>query len=149
MKNCKKCGHGKTMHQGPDGCWGGMWSDCGCQYFDDGKPQSTEIAVAKARLEGLIEKKQGQENALKTYDEWQLSYREQVRTLAATRMPFTSEDVIAVVGLPSGGIGKDANNAVGAMMTAMAKEGVIKKTGRRVQSQRPSSHGAELTEWEG
>ncbi len=137
------------MHHGPDGCWGGTFSDCGCAWFDTGKPKSTEIATAKARLEGLIGKQEGQAKALLPYDEWQSAFCKEVGTLAATRLPFTSEDVVAVVGLPSGEIGKDANNAVGAMMTSLAKQGVIRKTGRRVQSKRPSSHGAELTEWSG
>ncbi len=137
------------MHQGPEGCWGGTFSDCGCQTFDDGAPKSTDIATAKARLEGLVGKQTGQATALRTYPEWQTAFRKEVVTLAATRMPFTSEDVIDAVGLPSGDIGKDANNAVGAMMTAMAKQGVIRKTGNRVPSKRPTSHAAELTEWSG
>jgi hypothetical protein len=147
---CEACGHPKIQHLQTDhGCWGGTFSDCGCEHFDDGKPSTAQIAVAKARLEGLVNKEHGMERALKSYEEWQSAFRKEVRTLAATRMPFTSEDVVEIVGLPSGEIGKDANNAVGAMMNALAKEGVIAKTGNRALSRRPSSHGAELTLWKG
>lgn len=84
-----------------------------------------------------------------TLELWKAKFKESVRTFARTRQPFTSEDVIAVVGLPCGDVAMNANNAVGAMMTALAKKGVIHKTGNRVQSRRKSSHGAELTEWIG
>lgn len=80
---------------------------------------------------------------------WKARYKEAVRNLARQRRPFTSEDVIAIVGLPAGDVEMNANNAVGAMMTGLAKAGVICKTGERVQARRPSSHGAELTEWIG
>jgi hypothetical protein len=107
------------------------------------------VAVKKAQMDGLIEKDVGQRRALLTYEDWQTEFRREVLLLAATREPFTSEDALAVVGLPSGEIATNANNAVGAMMTAMAKEGQIVKTGQRAPSKRPSSHGAELTVWMG
>lgn len=150
MKKCARCGHPKVQHQQTDvGCWGGTYADCHCPFFDDGKPRTEEIAVAKARMEGLVRKETGMTNALRSYEEWQDRFRKEVRVLAATRLPFTSEDVLQVVGLPSGQIGKDANNAVGAMMNAAAKDGVVVKTGNRRSASRPSSHGAELTEWRG
>lgn len=80
---------------------------------------------------------------------WKIAFKSELARLAAAGGAFTSEDVIAVVGLPAGDIARDANNAVGAMMTAACKAGVIRKTGNRVQARRPSSHGAELTEWIG
>ena len=96
-------------------------------------------------------KRAGQAIALSkpALDLWKAKFKESVRAFARTRQPFTSEDVIAVVGLPCGDVAMNANNAVGAMMTALAKRGVICKTGNRVQSRRKSSHGAELTEWIG
>lgn len=84
-----------------------------------------------------------------TLDDWKRTFKTSLARWAATGHPFTSEDVIAVVGLPCGDIAMNANNAVGAMMTAAAKVGLIRKTGNRVQARRASSHGAELTEWIG
>jgi hypothetical protein len=82
-----------------------------------------------------------------------LSWRDRfdltIRRLADFGYPFTSEDVIAHVGLPTKTIGKDQNNSVGALMNAAGRRGTIVKTGKRVPSRRPSSHGAELTEWVG
>jgi hypothetical protein len=80
---------------------------------------------------------------------WKDRYELTIHRLAGTGVPFTSEDVTAHVGLPTGAIRKDRNNAVGALINAAARAGVIRKTGRRVASRRPSSHGAELSEWVG
>jgi len=41
----------------------------------------------------------------------------------------------------------NANNAVGAMMNAMARRKVIVKTSMRRQSARASSHGREIAVW--
>jgi len=96
-------------------------------------------------------KKEGMGVALDAMDitEWKEKFQEHLEGCASSKLPFTSEHVIAIVGLPRGEVRTNANNAVGAMMNAAAKRGIIKKTGRRVQSKRPSSHGAELTEWIG
>lgn len=82
-------------------------------------------------------------------ESWKAAFRAEVARLATTGQPFTSETVVARVGLPAGVIALSANNAVGAMVNAAARTGVIRKTGRRVHSTRPSSHAAELTEWIG
>lgn len=81
--------------------------------------------------------------------EWKADFRRTVKRLAATRKPFTSEDVTAEVGLPRGSVASNRNNAVGAMMNALAKSQVIVKTGRHVKSRSPRSNGAELIEWVG
>lgn len=82
-------------------------------------------------------------------DDWRDAFRAAVKALAASGRPFTSEDVTDRAGLPSGDVATNRNNAVGALMTASARAGVIVKTGRRVPSARATSHGAELTEWKG
>lgn len=82
-------------------------------------------------------------------DDWQGTFRAAVRDLARAGAPFTSEDATARAGLPTRHVATNRNNAVGALMTSAARAGVIRKTGRRVPSSRPSSHGAELTEWIG
>lgn len=65
---------------------------------------------------------------------------------AGTR--FTSEDIIEEFGLPTGEVRTNKNNAVGAIMNAIAKKGVIRNTGDYVKSSRPSSHGAVIAVWE-
>ena len=80
---------------------------------------------------------------------WKGAFRAELERLATTRHPFTSETVTTRVGRPSGLVIQGANNAVGAMVNAAARIGLIRKTGRRVKSGRPTSHAAELTEWIG
>lgn len=82
-----------------------------------------------------------------TLDEWKAEFNKAVDLLCESRVTFTSEDVLDLVGLPSGTIKSNANNAVGAMMNALARSGEIRKTGERRPSKRPSSHGAELAVW--
>jgi hypothetical protein len=102
-----------------------------------------------SEAEGTVLKAEGMETALTIHKDWQDSFREVVRELAQIPSGFTSEDVIDKVGLPSGDIGLHRNNAVGAMMSGMAANKTIKKTGNHVSSKRSPSHGAELTEWIG
>lgn len=99
--------------------------------------------------EGQHRKRTGMARALSARDEWRERARVAVRALAASGVPFTSEDVVARVGLPTGAVGTNANNAVGALVSAAARAGVIEPTGRLVASGRPSSHGATLREWRG
>lgn len=96
-------------------------------------------------------KQQGMQLALmpESLDDWKSRFREAATYLASTGAGFTSEDVIYITGLPTGDIAMNANNAVGAMMNALARKGVIEKTARRKQSKRPTSHGAELIVWAG
>lgn len=97
--------------------------------------------------EGLTAKDEGMALAL-TRDGIDVWKEEFVAWVAAqpwgTRL--TSEDVIDAIGLPSGEVGTNANNAVGAMMNGCAKRGLIVKAGR-VLARRTGSHGAELTLW--
>lgn len=79
--------------------------------------------------------------------EWKAAFRSTVTTWAGQGKRFTSEDVTDYIGLPSGAKGMNANNAVGAMMNALARKGIIRKTYHREPSRRPSSHGAELVVW--
>ena len=60
---------------------------------------------------------------------------------------FTSEDVLQRVGLPRPAGTSNANNAVGAMMSGLAKRGIIRKTSKRRPSTRTSSHGREIAVW--
>ena len=101
-------------------------------------------------LHGLDMKESGMTQAIDHAElPWKDRFDLTVRRLADAGVPFTSEDVIAHVGLPTGKINLHRNNAVGAMMNAAAKRKIIRKTGRHVPSKRTASHGAELTEWVG
>jgi len=99
----------------------------------------------------LILKDEGMSKALakEGLDGWKDEFYKAAQYLCDCGDSFTSEDVLDLVGLPSGTIKSNANNAVGAMMNGMARKGVIRKTGERRLSKRPSSHGAELTVWVG
>jgi len=101
--------------------------------------------------ESLKLKEEGMKRALSPPEltEWKIRFRECTWKLAQSGQMFTSEDVIAVVGLPAGEVAINANNAVGAMMNGLAKSGVIVKTQERRKSRRPNSHGAELAVWIG
>ena len=77
---------------------------------------------------------------------WKEDFRATVDGLP-TGMHFTSEDILERVGLPSGEVKRDGNNAVGALMNGMAKREIIRKAGYHTNSRRSMSHGAELTVW--
>ena len=97
----------------------------------------------EAKEEGMARALQPQEVA-----DWKEQFERSVITLARRGVPFTSEDVIDAVGLPRD-VKQNRNNAVGAMMSAMARRGFIRKTGRHIQSQRHVSHCREIREWIG
>ena len=59
---------------------------------------------------------------------------------------FTSEDVTNAIGLPRGDVGKDTNNAVGAVMNAAARATLIRRIGY-VSATRRNSHGAAIGLW--
>lgn len=100
---------------------------------------------------GLEDKAAGQAQALNAAAaaEWRENAWRAIVRLAASGQPFTSEAVVAAIGLPSGTVASNRNNAVGAIMNAAARAGFIRKTGRRVLAHRRPSHARELAEWEG
>lgn len=97
----------------------------------------------------LLGKATGMELALspEPLTDWKAQFRRWI-IQQAQGSTFTSEDVLDAVGLPSGKVAMNANNAVGAMISGMARKQLIAKTGRRVYSTRKSSHAAELIVWE-
>ena len=100
---------------------------------------------------GLHLKARGQEQAEAAADvqAWRGRFVEAVVKLLLYNpgAQFTSEDVIDRVGLPRPDGTSNANNAVGAMMTGLAKRGIIRKTNTRRPSTRTSSHGREIAVW--
>lgn len=100
---------------------------------------------------GIELKEEGMRAALEaeSIERWKRRFKASLGMRARRGEPFTSEDIIRAIGLPRGKVKSNANNAVGAMMNAAARKGIIVKTGRRVLAKRPTSHAAELTEWIG
>jgi len=96
---------------------------------------------------GEARKDAGQAAALTKHEEWQQSVKAFVINLRG-REKFTAEHVVAYFGLPTNGHGINKNNAVGAIMTGLAKRGYIRKTGDYVKSSRPERHGGMVAVWE-
>lgn len=67
--------------------------------------------------------------------------------LAARVEPFTSEDLVAAIGLPSGAVGANRNNAVGALFRTWSQRKQIARVGYQPSS-RVESHGALLSIWQ-
>jgi len=99
-------------------------------------------------LTGEELKAAGQAAAADAVPTWFDQATASVARLARLGTEFTSEDVIAEVGLPNVEVGKDRNNAVGSLMTACAKRGMIHRVGRR-KAKRRNSHSAEVGIWLG
>lgn len=99
---------------------------------------------------GLEARDEGQQVALiNTPVEWRAAAVRAVKRLADSGKKFTSEDVTAIVGLPSGGVATNANNGLGSLMTGAARRGVIVKLSERVPANREESHSREIAVWVG
>lgn len=68
------------------------------------------------------------------------------RWLAERGEPFTSEAIVAMIGLPAGEVGVNRNNAVGALIRKWSQRGSIARVGY-APSTRVESHGALLSIW--
>lgn len=118
-----------------------MTSEC-----DHGEPRGPRYC-ALCRTTSAQNRAVGETKALNAADqEWKTRARNAINYLAHLGT-FTSEDVIARAGLPRGETATNANNAVGALISAEARAGRIRKVGY-TQSARPTSHGATITIWE-
>lgn len=60
------------------------------------------------------------------------------------RSLITADKLTAIVGRPPKGV---SDNAVGAIIAGIAKQGMIEKTGRMVKSMRKETHSREVAEW--
>jgi len=79
-----------------------------------------------------------------------LDWRERADRWVETLPPgatFTSEDLTDAVGLPVGQVGTNKNNAVGAVISAYARTGLIHDSGTWIKSSRASSHAAKVSVW--
>lgn len=97
---------------------------------------------------GLADAQRGMAQALDAKQEWALHAKTVLRQLCRTGRPFTSEDLTDVVGLPTGTTATNRNNAVGAIINAYAKTGMIMRVGDRPARNR-SSHGHRIAVWQG
>lgn len=91
----------------------------------------------------------GQQIALTAADgDWKQTAREALRDLADSGRGFTSEDLTDRVGLPSGDVGANRNNAVGALMSWAVRSGLIVEVGQ-TRSTRRTSNAAKLSRYVG
>jgi hypothetical protein len=96
----------------------------------------------------MTTKQIGMQLALDAQPDWSEQAFEAIKLLAKRGGEFTSEDVLAITGLPSGDIGQHKNNASGAIMNKAARAGIIRKVGYGT-AKRKASHGAVLAIWVG
>lgn len=76
--------------------------------------------------------------------EWTARALDRLDGLVAMHLPFTADDVVAAVGLPSEG----SSNAVGGLVQAYAKRKAIKRIGY-TKSTRRESHARVIAIWVG
>jgi len=79
---------------------------------------------------------------------WKLRALDVLEDLAASGEPFTADDLVAVTGLPESST-PNANNAVGAVFNAVARRGLIVKTGAYRKSRRAVGHARVVAIWVG
>jgi len=92
-------------------------------------------------------KKVGQDRAiLAVSDLYKFKFERVLRELAELQNPFSSEDITAIIGLPSKGQNK--NNSIGGLMSAAAHAGLIQKFGWTI-SKNANSHAREIRLWIG
>ena len=96
----------------------------------------------------MTTKEIGMQLALDAQPDWAEQAFEVIRQLAKRGTEFTSEDVLALTGLPSGDVGMNKNNASGAVMNKASRAGIIRKVGY-APSKRKASHGSIHAVWVG
>lgn len=78
-----------------------------------------------------------------TPEDYKRAFADAVARFPAGRT-FTVEDVTEVVGRPPAGV---HYNSVGALVSALAKRGLMVSTGRMLAAARPGMHATKLAEW--
>ena len=80
--------------------------------------------------------------------EWKRLANLAVHALAASAKPFTTDEVWELLaGYPDASTHEP--RALGAVMAAHCRRGLIRKTGRQVPTKRAASHARPLSEWVG
>jgi hypothetical protein len=93
-------------------------------------------------------KEHGMQLALDAQPVWAEQAYAAIKLLASRKVEFTSEDVLDITGLPSGGVGMHKNNATGAVMSKAARAGIIRKVGYTT-AKRKASHSSVHAVWIG
>jgi hypothetical protein len=100
------------------------------------------------RRAGIDQGEQGKAIALENSPhQWRERFERALTYLACLEDTFTVDDVIHRAGLPRSST-PNANNAVGALMSAAAKRGQIIRIGYEAAA-RTSSHGRAIAKWQG
>lgn len=97
---------------------------------------------------GTERREAGEQIAMAAAGSWTLAAHEAMRTLAASGRTFTSEDLTDMVGLPSGDVGTNRNNAVGAVVSWAVRTGLVVAVGQ-TKSTRARSNAAKLSVYVG
>lgn len=116
-----------------------------------GKDKSRiETSCLLCLLEGELAAEAGQAQALDSAAgrEWIAKAMPVALRLAASGRPFSSEQITARVGLPRASRKPGANNAVGALMGALSRQGYIRQVAR-THATDPLSHATNVGVWEG
>lgn len=103
-------------------------------------PQQLTFDLAESRRR----RDSGQAQALWSAEPWRVRAE---RWLKARTEPFTSEALVADVGLPTGAVKANRNNSVGALISNWSRRKLIRRVGY-APSRRVESHGALLSVWE-
>lgn len=106
------------------------------------------LAGEPSRETGEQRREAGEQLALIGAGDWTVSARSALRTLADSGRRFTSEDLTDMVGLPSGDVGTNRNNAVGAVMSWAVRTGLVVSVGQ-TKSTRARSNAAKLSVYVG
>lgn len=106
---------------------------------------STLCRCPSCRAHKQPEQRSPQTTALDAKAEWHGRARAYVKSLRPGTL-LTSEDITDVIGMPSGQIASNRNNAVGALMQSLARKGLLAKQGY-TNSKNPQAHGAVIAVW--
>lgn len=101
-------------------------------------------------LEGELAAQEGQARALQSQagKAWMAKAMPVALQLAAAGKPFSSEHITAQVGMPRSARTPGSNSAVGALIGALSRQGLITLVGA-VKASDPISHAAQLGLWVG
>lgn len=119
-----------------------------CRHGKDKSPIPTGCMLCL--LEGELAALEGQSKALRSEagQRWMEKAMPVALQLAASGQPFSSEHITAQVGLPRASRKPGSNSAVGALIGALSRQGLITLVGA-VKATDPISHAAQLGLWVG
>jgi len=100
----------------------------------------------RSKMSGELARDADIENAKRKHKDWQKHFREVAYSFIKSGKYFTAEDIVEVTGLPSGDVGMNKNNVVGAMMNSIVREGNITRVGY-TKSRRRTSHAKQASVW--